>query len=157
MAKRKASGRFFVYVVRDGAIPLYVGKGCGHRHKASARKHGGTPEIIERFDTDDEAFERERFWIAELRPTCNLHPGGNGGRSAPRSAWEVPPSLRGRVTKAAWQAAVRETQAIEAEIDRIGSQKYCARLLLSRLDDANCEQWGVSKVEMNRLREVARG
>ena len=43
------------------------------------------------------------------------------------------------------------------EIERVGSQKYTARWLCSRLHEGNCEQYGVSKVKLDRLREVAHG
>jgi hypothetical protein len=36
-------------------------------------------------------------------------------------------------------------------------RKMLARALLKKLNEDNCEQYGVSKVEISRLREVAYG
>jgi hypothetical protein len=40
---------------------------------------------------------------------------------------------------------------------RMASRKMVARALLKKLNEANCEQYGVSKVDICRLREVANG
>lgn len=157
MATRGRKPGFFVYAVMDGATPLYVGKGCGRRHLISAKKHGGTAKIIERFDCEDAAFARERHWIAELMPQNNISPGGNGGRSRPASKWDVPKQYKGRLSKTEWRAAVRSFQKLQAEIDEVGSRKYVARFILSKIDERNCAEWGVSKVDLSRLREVANG
>ncbi|MGB1214848.1 MAG: hypothetical protein ACPG4X_15890 [Pikeienuella sp.] len=87
--------------------------------------------------SDDSAFKAERKWIAELQPTNNISPGGNGGRT--------------RKKRAAPRCKV------EAEIDRVGGQVYAARLLLTKLAEHNCEEWGVSKLDLGRLKEVAHG
>lgn len=132
-----AARQSYVYAVMvDGAI-AYVGKGTGNRLNVSARKHGGQPVVLRECKSEDDAFAYEREMIALHRPSRNLCKGGNGGRA------KAKPSPR----KPKWLA----------EIERIGSKVYAARFLLTRLDDANCEQWGVSKLDMNRLREVANG
>ena len=38
-----------------------------------------------------------------------------------------------------------------------GQRRYAARFLLTRLNEANCGRYGVSKVDVVRLREVANG
>ena len=38
-----------------------------------------------------------------------------------------------------------------------GRRKLLARALLKKLNEDNCEQYGVSKIEISRLREAARG
>lgn len=156
MAKRDPSS-FFVYVITSGETPLYVGKGCGNRHKVSARKFGGQPRILEMCGTDQEAFDREKHWIAELRPSENKTAGGNGNTSRPPCKYDLPKSLIGIVSKRDWRAAVRADERVYQEIKRVGSQVYCARSLVSRLDEGNCERFGVSKVDLSRLREVAHG
>lgn len=157
MAATKTEGKFFVYAIMDGPTCLYVGKGCGHRHKASARKHGGEPVILKRFSKELDAFKAEREYIAELLPQNNIAPGGNGGRSTPVSRFDLPKALESLVSKAAWRKSVLEAEAEAAEMARIGTRKYAARSLCQKMDESNCEQWGVSKLDMVRLREVAYG
>jgi len=147
----------FVYVIKSGDVPLYVGKGTGRRHKSSARAHGGEAHILEWCDSDDHAFERERHWITELQPENNICPGGNGGRSKPRSRFDVPKGLKGIVSAVDWRRTVKEQDKLAADMERIGSRKYVAQFLCRKLDEANCEAWGVSKVDLFRLREVAHG
>ena len=127
----------YVYLLKDGDLPIYVGKGTGRRAYQSKLKHGGEIHYLEKDLSDDAAFKRERFWIAELTPPNNILAGGNGGRSKPKP--------KPRKTK------------FERDIERIGSRKYVAQFLMTRLAEHNCEQWGVSKVDLSRLREVAHG
>jgi hypothetical protein len=153
-----ARGReFFVYVIKCGEVPLYVGKGTGKRHKRSAKAHGGEAHILEWCDTDDAAFERERHWIAELKPENNKCPGGNGGRAKPRSPYDLPKALVGKISEKEWRSAVRQRDREAKEIEHLGSRRYVARFLCRKLNEANCEGWGVSKVDLFRLREVAHG
>lgn len=133
----QGGGRSYVYLIKDGETPIYVGKGTGRRAAHSARKHGGEVVYLERDLTDDQAFNRERHWIAELQPVENKCLGGNGGRCRPKAAPQKCKVMR--------------------EIERVGSRVYAARFLLTKLSEANCERWGVSKVELSRLREVAHG
>ncbi len=71
---------WFVYkIVRDGEI-VYIGKGAGYRHRASAKKHDGVSEIVVHFPKEQEAFEFEKLLIAEIRPACNRSAGGDGGQ-----------------------------------------------------------------------------
>lgn len=127
----------YVYLLKESDLPIYVGKGSGRRAYHSKLKHGGEIHYLEKDLSDDAAFERERFWISELMPTNNISAGGAGGR--------VKPKPKPRKTK------------IERDIERIGSRKYTAQFLITRLAEHNCERWGVSKVDLNRLREVAYG
>lgn len=157
MAGKKKAGICYVYLLKDGDIPIYVGKGVKGRAKASQRKHGGQIHILEDGLCDDDAFSRERYWIAELTPLNNLCPGGNGGRATPRSRFDLPKSLEGEVKPSEWRKFLREQDSEEAEIERVGSKKHTARFLCRKLDERNCEKWGVSKIDLNRLREVAYG
>lgn len=130
---------FYVYVITDGDVTLYVGKGTGRRHLASARKHGGIAEIREWFKNEDRAFARERELIAELSPRNNKCPGGYGGRATPKPA---PP-------KTLWDKEF-------AEIERIGTRRYVAQFLL-RNAAVIAKHAPASKLDISRLREVAYG
>lgn len=148
---------FYVYAIMDGETVLYVGKGTGRRAKASARKHGGKESILEEMECETTAFERECFWIAELSPQNNISAGGNGGRVRAKSKYELPRALVGVISQSQWRKDVKAQEALELEIAAIGSRKYAAKSLCERLNEHNCELWGVSKVDLNRLREVAYG
>lgn len=126
---------FYVYRIFDGAQTLYVGKGSGKRLADQKRRFRCEGEIIEECNSDDHAFKREIHWIAELRPTENRAAGGNGGRCRPKRAPSIPREIR--------------------EIERIGTRRYAAMILVRKLDESNCEQWGVSLGSLAKIREVA--
>lgn len=157
MTTKTAQDKFFVYAVMDGPTCLYVGKGCGRRHKASARKHGGEAVILKRFAKEADAFKAERSYISELMPQNNVSPGGQGGRATPVSRFDVPKRLAGVVSKSAWRRDILEFDAAAEEMARIGTRKYAALALFKKIDENNCEQWGLSKVDVFRLREAAYG
>lgn len=140
MAPRKKVA-CFVYAVKQGEKVVYIGKGTGRRAHVSARKFDGLPYILANFDCEDKAFAHERELIAIHNPPMNVCAGGNGGRSRPKHAVRLP---------AWWRKSI-------AEIERVGSRVYAARLLVARIDETNCEGLGVSKVDLFRLREVANG
>lgn len=148
-----ARGRHYVYAVKNGDVVLYVGKGTGRRKSASARKHGGEAVVIEWFDCETEAFERERHWIRELLPENNICPGGNGGRCKPKSKYDIPKALSGKVSKAEWRRHVRESEDEAKEMARLGPRVYAARFLLRNIEAVR----RLSKVDESRLREVAYG
>jgi hypothetical protein len=63
---------------------------------------------------------------------------------------------KGRKTVA--RAQSREAgKAKERTMPRNASRRRLAKFLLKRLNEANCEQYGISKVDISRLREVAYG
>ena len=129
--------KFYVYAVKvDGQI-AYVGKGTGRRASVSAKRCNGEWEILKSFAKEDAAFAYEREMIALHKPGLNISTGGNGGRAVPKRAPRKPKWV--------------------AEMERIGTKVYAARFLLTKLDERNCERWGVSKVDLFRLREVAVG
>lgn len=129
--------RFYVYaVVAESGLPIYVGKGSGHRAARSAKKHGGRAVILERFSSEKAAYAAEKRHIAELSPHANVCAGGNGARAVKR---------RVRVS------------AEDREMRRVGTRVFAARFLCSKLDETNIAQFGVSKVELDRCRQVARG
>jgi hypothetical protein len=57
---------------------IYIGKGFGNRHKVSAKKRGGIPEIIETFVNEKKALEAEKQYIAKYNPPLNKTKGGEG-------------------------------------------------------------------------------
>jgi hypothetical protein len=127
----------YVYRIFDGDVTVYVGKGSGRRLQSQERRFGLSGEILERCKNDDHAFEREVHWIETLQPTDNICPGGNGGR--------VRPKRKPRKDK------------MMVEIDRVGSRRYAARFLLSRMNVTNCRQYGVDPETLARLASVANG
>ena len=152
-----AARQCYVYVIKDGDAVLYVGKGSGRRRYQSAKRFNAAPDVLEWCATDDVAFERERYWIEQLKPTENKCPGGNGGRTKAVDPYALPKSLVRVVSAAEWKRSLIAMRKEFEEIERVGSQKYTARWLCSRLHVGNCEQYGVSKVKLDRLREVAHG
>lgn len=126
--RRKQPQRFYVYAVYDGVVCLYVGKGCGSRHKQSARLKGGESSVIEWCNDEDHAYARERHWIAELMPTENRSPGGTGGRSSPLPL--IPVSYRGKITEAEFKREDAAMRRQIAEIETVGPRRYTARMLL---------------------------
>ena len=142
---RKRVTECYVYAIMHGPTCVYVGKGSSDRSVRSAKKHGGTPVILEQFTCEDQAFKRERELIAEMMPQNNISTGGNGGRLQPK------------LLTRAQQIMIREAIRFEAELKEVGQRRYCARFLVSRIDESNCDSLGVSRVGLNRLREVANG
>jgi hypothetical protein len=140
-ARTSVPNACYVYRIFDGVETVYVGTGTGRRIDAQKRRFGCDGEIIARDLNDDDAFKAERRWIAELMPTQNVHPGGNGGRCRPKPK-----------TK-----AEREFAAFERKLHEEGPRRHVARFLLRKIDETNCEKVGVSKVDVSRLREVANG
>lgn len=146
--------RFFIYCFREGHAVLYVGKGSGRRLRAQEKRFGFAGEILERMDDEERAYERERYWIEKLLPTENKNSGGAGGFSDRNP---IPSQFRNSFTLKEWEKCQREGEASLREIEKIGSRRYAAQTLVSMLDERNCETFGVSKVDINRLREVANG
>lgn len=136
MARRKPEAKFYVYRIYNGVTTVYIGKGCGYRLTNQMRRFGLPGEKIEEGLTEAKAFEREVHWIATLNPTDNKNAGGRGGRSNRRVAY-----------------ADKETIQIQV----VGSRRYCARLLLSKINEEVKIRLGLSNLDLNRLREVANG
>jgi hypothetical protein len=150
VARTRKHKQFYVYCVYDGATPIYVGKGCGHRIRESARKHGGDARVLEYVTDETEAFNRERYWIKELSPTENKSPGGNGGRAG--AIRLVPRGMLGLVTEAQMRKGLKEIKDVERDMERVGPKKYVAEMLLgydlSRF---------VSQSKLEIIRQVANG
>jgi len=84
--------QFYVYIhYNNNGEPFYVGKGKQNRaYRKSGRsvwwnrivsKHGLVVEILDYFDTEQEAFNREKSLIQSLKANyklCNLTLGGDG-------------------------------------------------------------------------------
>jgi hypothetical protein len=146
--------KFYIYCFQDGAEILYVGKGTGRRLAQQEKRFGFAGSIIERLSDEEEAYKREIYWIGRLLPTQNKNAGGGGGMSYINP---IPHALRGKITTKEWDKARREAQRDQEVIESTGTRRYAARLLLTKLDENNCELFGVSKVALNRLFEVANG
>ncbi len=136
---------FYVYRIFDGHQTVYVGKGSGRRLDCQIKKFGMPGEVVETCTSDDHAFERERHWISVFKPTENRLPGGNGGRVRPKPI------------SSAMKRAAKEYRAMVSEIERVGSKRFVAQFLVSRLSSENIGSFGVSEVELSRLRGVANG
>lgn len=125
LLKRLADGESMVAIAQDARMP--------------------SRETVRRWNDSDETFRaryaraRERELIAELMPTENKCPGGNGGRAAPK------PKPR----KTQWE---KELEAIE----KMGPRKYAARWLLINAETI-MRYLPASKLDVNRLRQVAYG
>lgn len=128
--------KFYVYRIFNGETTVYIGKGCGYRLAAQIKRFGLPGEKIEQGLTEERAFEREVHWIAELMPTDNKNPGGRGGKSGKRTAYMDKDML---------------------QIQVVGSRRYAARLLLRKLSHSNCISYGLSKLDLYRIAEVASG
>ena len=124
-----AAWRFYVYDVlsADGQL-LYVGKGSGRRNLVSGAQRGGIGMIVAMFKKESDAYKFERDRIAELAPTLNRHPGGNGCRVQ----------------------AMPRTRYLAA-IERLGTRVYAARLAL-----AYGKQF-IDPSKLDALRQVAYG
>lgn len=103
---------FYVYkwFIKSTNEVFYIGKGCGNRYKDVSKRNqifkseyynvfsDCTSEIIQYFDTEDEAFEQEEKLITYYRSIgqakANIDKGGNGGY---KSEWT--PELRAYMSK----------------------------------------------------------
>ena len=132
--------RHCVYVFERDGIVEYVGKVTSQRLKVQARRFGYDGKVLEWCKSDRKAFEREKYWIARLHPTENRNSGGSGGfvrkpvKRLPR--WFI---------------------AQQKEIERVGVRQYVARYLLTKLNESNCEQCGVSRLSLANIKAVAHG
>ena len=135
--------KFYVYAVMDGVTCLYVGKGSGYRKNQSAKKHGGSPVILERFSCEKKAYVKEKEYIAELQPTENKDAGGFGGISAPVGP-HVPKILKGVYTCRQWKNHEAKVWREMRDIERVGSQVNSARFLMTRINESNREKYGIT-------------
>lgn len=155
MAARKATpSKFYIYCFREGEAILYVGKGTGCRMRQQEKRFSLPGEILERIDCEDRAYQRERYWISVLKPTENKNAGGGGGFADPNP---IPKEIRGQVSLAGWKRHVSAAEKEAMEIERVGSRKYAAGLILRFVNDNNCERLGVSPLNLEKIRAVAVG
>ena len=145
--------KFYIYAFIEGHEVLYVGKGSGRRLKQQEKRFGIPGKILERLSSENEAYAREVHWISELRPTMNRNKGGAGSYSKE----VVPRSVRNVMSLADWKREKAKAQSEYDEMERVGTRKYAATVLLRHVNEANCEGLGLSKVDVSRLREVAYG
>lgn len=99
--------RFYVYRLFDRHETVYIGKGSGRRLEVQQAKFQLPGEVVKRFAREADAYAYEVQLISDLRPTRNIHPGGNGNKASKR-----------RIPK--WLS----------EMNKIGTRAYGARLLL---------------------------
>jgi len=126
---------FYVYaIVDEQGQPIYIGKGSGRRRYISAKRHGGTSTILKWARSETEAYKAEIKFIAKHSPPLNQCGGGGGARSTRR--------------------VVRKS-AEYLLMDKIGTRAYAARFLLTRIDERNCGQFGLSKIDVSGWRQTA--
>lgn len=140
MGARK-SRECYVYRLFDRLETVYVGKGSGRRLAQQKKRFACDGEVIVSGLTDDEAFLHERRLIAELRPTANILPGGNGGRHRPK------PLTKGE----------RDFRKFERELWEVGSRRYVARFLMTRLNASNIGRFSISPERLATVQAVANG
>ena len=146
------AARFYIYCFRKGEVVLYVGKGTGGRLKQQEKRFSLSGEILEHVDCEDIAYQRERHWITMLMPTENKNAGGGGGYSDPNP---IPKELRGQLSLREWNKHASAAKREELEIERIGTRKYAAKLILRFVNDNNCGRLGVSPFQLEKIRAVA--
>ena len=144
----------YIYVFREGVVPYYVGKGSGRRFQVQKKKFGLDGDILERGLTEEEAYLREVHWISVLKPTLNRNKGGGGSRACQLL---VPLGYRDLITEAEMAAQMKQSEAEYKTMEKMGTQKYVAKMMLGFISEANCARFGLSKVDVNRLRNVVYG
>lgn len=145
--------QFYIYAFIEGHEVLYVGKGSGSRLKQQEKRFGFAGKIIEHVADEHNAYAREVYWISQLKPTLNKNRGGAGSFRQD----VVPSALRGLYTLEEWKREERKADADQRKMEKIGTRRYAAAILLRHLDERNCESFGLSKVDISRFREVANG
>lgn len=80
----------YLHIRKSNGKPFYVGKGSGYRStsragrnflwKLTAKKHGFDVILLEENLTEEEAYEREEYWIKRIgrENLCNFTDGGHG-------------------------------------------------------------------------------
>lgn len=112
MAATKRNARFYVYQLNFGTGECaYIGKGSGNRLAVQKRSKALEGFEIARFWSEAESYAFERQAIADRNPALNRHPGGNGCRAS----------------------RPKRDSKLFREIEKVGTRKYAARLLLKWL------------------------
>lgn len=95
----------YVHIRNDSNTIFYVGKGCKNRAYSKdcrskpwneiSKEHGYTVQIVEHFESEDDAFALERYLIASFLACgvllCNK---SEGWRGAPRRKREEKPKIK---------------------------------------------------------------
>lgn len=115
--RKRSKQRWISYVyalTKDDQI-LYIGKGTNRRLAQQRKTYGLDGHEIAWFKAEKDAFQHERQLIKDLDPWLNRCAGGGG-------SW---------ATHIPQPRMDRETREAYALMDKIGTQAYCCRLLLS--------------------------
>lgn len=117
----------YIHLRNDTKEPFYIGKGCDNRHldtkkrntywKRVYAKAGRTSEILAYWDTEQEAWEHERFLIACFRDMgyqlANATDGGDGfmGKLFPELEKKRIEKIKSKETKALTSKNVKKAMA----------------------------------------------
>lgn len=135
LTHEEANYKFYVYKIDDENDCLYIGKGTNRRHIVSSRRFNNEAVIIAYFRKESYAYDFEREMIAEHKPIMNKCLGGNGPYTKKRRA--------------------RRREKWEMEIERLGSRRYVAKLLLKY--EYFLPFHGISASKIEEIRGVANG
>lgn len=89
----KTTAKYYIYAFIDGCNVLYVGKGSGARLQKQEKRFGIKGTILEWVGSENDAYSREKHWVANLRPTENKDKGGRGGWTKAVDAADLPNGL----------------------------------------------------------------
>jgi hypothetical protein len=108
---------FYVYMFCQTGTPIYVGKGSKQRFKNQVKRFVRQPNtiggIVRYFASEKAAYNFECRLIAKHKPKLNVNKGGGGA-----------------ITRVGVKKLPAGDRAHYAEMTRIGTHAYCARLLL---------------------------
>lgn len=123
--------KYYIYAHyrNDTNEVFYIGKGEGNRHKSKQGRnpywenivnaHGYKAEILQRFETEDEAFQAEQALIAELGRKdlgqgllVNMSDGGEGASGAVRT-----PEQRQRYSETTWMRTEAGKASMRGELN----------------------------------------
>lgn len=135
--------KFYIYAHyrNDTGEVFYIGKGEGNRHKSKqgrnpywhniVKAHGYTIEILEHYESEDEAFQAEQDLIAELGRKdlgkgllVNMSDGGEGASGAVRT-----PEQRLRYSEKAWKRTEKGKASMRGDLNP--AKREDVRLVLS--------------------------
>lgn len=116
----------YVHFRKDDLKPFYVGKGSGNRHlskvgrsshwKSVVNKHGFESKVMASWESEQDAFEHERFLISCFKDMnvklVNLTDGGEGASGAIRTAEQ-----KERYSQTTWKRTDRARQEMMGDLN----------------------------------------